>query len=829
MPHRSRTLPVASIVVALLVLLSSHGSTPTMSQEPYRQPPPPIAQILDAEPTPLIRLSPDRSRLLFLDRHALPPIAEVAAPELALAGSRINPRTNGPSRSTVSLKGFRLRDVADQGDGIPVETPPGLKLGIPDWSPDGKFIAFSAASDTGITLWVADAATGKARALTNDRLNEASGSGFVWRPDSSGLIAAMTLADRGPAPPDFSTPTGPVVQQSDGKPAPNRTYQDLLTGPTDEARFDYYFSCQLVSVPLHNGEPQPIGPPGIHDGFSPSPSGDYLLVQTIHRPYSYLMPAGRFPVRIEVWDRQGTVVHTLVDRPLPVEIPIAFDATLPGPRSPGWRSDAPATLVWVEALDGGIPANDGPKRDVLRSLPAPFDGNPTDLIAVDFRLGGVTWSTGDLAIVSESWWKTRRQRTWIIHPDDPSVPPRLLFDRSSEDRYSDPGSFLTRATPNGRRLLQRTPDGRAAYLAGAGASPEGDRPFLDRIDLASGTTERLFRSEPPAYEDVVAPLDDQATRLLTRRESVHDVPNYFIRNLADGSLTPITHFQDPAPQLAGLSPELFRYKRADGLELSGKLYLPPGYDPKRDGPLPFVLWAYPREFKSADAASQVTGSPHQFTRPSGISHLFLLTQGYGILDGPAMPIIGQGDAEPNDTYVEQLVAGAQAAVDALVDRGLAQRGRIAVGGHSYGAFMTANLLAHSNLFAAGIARSGAYNRTLTPFGFQAEERTFWEARETYGAMSPFAYADRIKAPLLLIHGQADNNSGTFPIQSERMYAAIRGNGGTARLVLLPAESHGYQARESVGHTLFEMVDWLDRHVKHAGDEATHPPGASAHD
>jgi dipeptidyl aminopeptidase/acylaminoacyl peptidase len=795
-----------------------------MSQEPYRQPPAPIAQILDAEPTPLIRLSPDRSRLLFLDRHALPPIAEVAAPELGLAGLRINPRTNGPSRATVSLKGFRLRDVSAEGDGIPVETPPGLKLGLPDWSPDGRRVAFSASGDSGITLWVADATTGHARALTGDRLNEAGGSGFVWLPDSSGLIAAITLPDRGPAPPETAIPSGPVVQQSEGKAAPNRTYQDLLTGPADEAKFDYYLTCQLVEFPLQ-GLPRPIGTPGIHDGFSPSPDGRFLLVQTIHRPYSYLMPAGRFPVRIEVWDRtSGAVVHTVVDRAKPVDIPIAFDATLPGPRSPGWRSDAPATLVWTEALDDGLPTKDVPRRDVLRSLPAPFTSPPTDLIAVEFRMGGVTWSSGDLAIVSESWWKTRRRRTWLIRPDDPKAEPRLLFDRSSEDRYNDPGSFLTKATPNGRRLLQLTPDGKAAYLGGAGASPEGERPFLDRIDLASGQTERLFRSEPPFLEDVVAPLDDEADRILTRRESVDDVPNYFIRNLRDQSLAQITHFADPAPQLAGLTPELFRYKRADGVELSGKLYLPPGYDPKRDGPLPFVLWAYPREFKTADAASQVSGSPHQFTRPSGISHLFLLTQGYGILDGPAMPIIGQGDAEPNDTYIEQLVSSARAAVDALVERGLAQRGRIAVGGHSYGAFMTANLLAHSDLFAAGIARSGAYNRTLTPFGFQSEERTFWEARDTYGAMSPFSYADRIKAPLLMIHGQADNNSGTFPMQSERMYAAIRGTGGTARLVLLPAESHGYQARESVGHTLWEMVEWLDRYVKRA--ETPTSPGTS---
>lgn len=129
--------------------------------------------------------------------------------------------------------------------------------------------------------------------------------------------------------------------------------------------------------------------------------------------------------------------------------------------------------------------------------------------------------------------------------------------------------------------------------------------------------------------------------------------------------------------------------------------------------------------------------------------------------------------------------------------------------------MTANLLAHSDLFRAGIARSGAYNRTLTPFGFQSERRTFWEAPEMYAKVSPFWYADKIKEPILLIHGEADNNQGTFPIQSERMFAAIRGNGGTARLVMLPLEAHGYAAKESTEHTLFEMVQWFDKWVKNA--------------
>ncbi len=422
------------------------------------------------------------------------------------------------------------------------------------------------------------------------------------------------------------------------------------------------------------------------------------------------------------------------------------------------------------------------------------------------------WVRADLALVTERWWRTRETKTWMIDPSSPAKAAQLLFSRSYEDRYDDPGSFETKLTPNGTRVVLTTADGRSAYLTGQGASPQGDMPFLDRIDFATKKTTRLWRSAPPRYETVVALLDPQGQRAITRQESVTEPPNYFVRDLRRQRVARLTNFADPAPQFAGIEPKLITYTRNDGVQLSGTMYLPPGYD-STQGPLPFLFWAYPREFKTAAAAAQVQGSEYRFVRPGGSSHLFLLTQGYGILDGPSMPIIGEGDKEPNDTYVEQLVASARAGIDKVVAMGVADRDRIAVGGHSYGAFMAANLLAHSDLFKAGIARSGAYNRTLTPFGFQQEERPYWEAPEIYHRMSPFNYADRIKEPILLIHGQADNNSGTFPVQSDRMYSALMGNGATVRYIELPAESHGYRARESVGHTLWEMVTWLDEHVK----------------
>jgi dipeptidyl aminopeptidase/acylaminoacyl peptidase len=464
----------------------------------------------------------------------------------------------------------------------------------------------------------------------------------------------------------------------------------------------------------------------------------------------------------------------------------------------------------VEALDGGDPRRSAPERDAVRLLPAPFAARPLELARTEHRFQGLSWlETGDLALLTEYDRERRRTRTWIV-PRDGSAKPRLLWDRSVNDRYGHPGSPVLRTLPSGEAAIHR--QGAAIYLAGEGAAPDGSRPFLDRLNLESLQTQRLFRCEPGVYETFVAFADAAATRCVTRRESPTEPPNYWLRPLSGAAAppVPITAFPDPAPRLRRISRRLVTYRREDGVPLSFTLYLPPA---RREGErLPALLWAYPLEFTDPDTAGQLSGSPHRFTTLTGASHLFALLAGYAVLDGASMPVIGP-PATANDTFVEQIVAGARAAIRTAADLGVADPGRVAVGGHSYGAFMTANLLAHSDLFRAGIARSGAYNRTLTPFGFQSERRTLWEAPEVYTRLSPFLFAHRINEPLLIIHGEADNNPGTFPIQSERLFHAIKGNGGTARYVSLPHESHGYAARESVEHTLHEMLAWLDRHLK----------------
>jgi dipeptidyl aminopeptidase/acylaminoacyl peptidase len=793
--------------VTLITILSAAPALPLASQDRYLEPPPAIARILNAPQTPGVSVNPTRDWLLLMERPELPGIAEVMAPDLRLAGIRLDPRTNGPSRAA-SYTGLVLRAVNGAVERR-VQAPPG-RLGNVDWSPGGRRFAFSVSTSRGLTLAIAEVATGASREVPGVVLNAASGAPCSWI-DASALLCRTVPAGRGEAPASSTVPAGPVIQESEGRAAPNRTYQDLLKDRSDEARFDHYFTSQLVEVRVDGGV-QAVGAPAVYLDAAPSPDGRFLLVETVHRPYSYLVPINRFPVRFEVWDRAGSVVRLIADRPLQEEVPPSFDAVPVGPRSITWRADQPSTVQWVQATDGGDPRRRVGLRDEVRLWSAPFTGEPSTFFAAEWRVRQVQWTARGQAVVSESWNRTSMTRTWLL---EPGAAPRKLFEMSSEDRYGDPGDFLTAVTPAGTRLIQTSADGRTAWLAGAGASPDGDRPFLDQFDFGTAKATRLWRSEAPAYESPIALLDPARGTVLALRESVTDPPNYVVRDLKRKSVRPLTAFTDPAPEFAGIQKELVTYQRADGVQLSATLYLPPGYR-KEQGPLPFFFWAYPREFRSADAAAQVIGSPYRFTRPTGASHLFLLLAGYGVLDNPTMPIVAQGGKDPNDSYVEQLVAGAAAAVDKVVAMGVADRQKIAIGGHSYGGFMTANLLAHSDLFKAGVARSGAYNRTLTPFGFQAEERTWWEAPEIYTRMSPFTYANQVNEPILLIHGQDDDNSGTFPIQSERFYAALKGNGAKARLVMLPGEAHGYRGRESVGHTLAETIRWLDRYVKGEG-------------
>ncbi|MCE9601816.1 MAG: prolyl oligopeptidase family serine peptidase [Gemmatimonadetes bacterium] len=813
MPFRWPSLrSVGARVLARSIALLPLVSTLASAQAAYRQPPAVIQRILDAPATPTALMSPDRTAILLLERPGLPPISEIAAPEFRVAGIRLDPRTSGPSRQNPA-RGISIMPIAGGAPTpLAMALPTDAGVGTPTWSPNGKLFAFVVNTSDALTLWVGDLAAKSARQLSTRRLNAVLGAPCDWSGDEA-LICTLVPSDRGAEPVAPQTPTGPIVQEAlTGSADRAATYQDLLKSPYDEAIFAHYATSQLARIAL-DGTVTNIGTSAIISGATLSPDGQWMLVTTLAKPFSYSVPLNFFPTKIEVWTPDGRVARTLASRPLLERVSWGSDGAQAGPRNPQWRADQPATLSWIEALDNGDPTKQVPKRDRILALAAPFTGEPATLVETEWRARGIVWGRNDLAIATEANGRQRKTRTWVIDPSGKAAP-RLLWERSSEDRYGDRGTFVTRRDARGQSVLHLLNDGKTTFLRGNGASPEGDRPFLDRFDLTTGQSTRAFQSTAPYYETIVDLLDDRGERLLTRRESVNEPPNLWQRDLVR-RIAPqqLTQFKDPAPEFAGVRSERVSYKRRDGVTLHATVYLPPGYDKARDGALPFLLWAYPLEFGSADAASQVTGSPYRFTRPNGPSHLFALLQGYGVMDDPTMPIIGADGKEPNDTYVEQLVASAEAAIDQIVGMGVADRDRIGVGGHSYGAFMTANLLAHTRLFRAGIARSGAYNRTLTPFGFQGEERSFWQAQDLYEKMSPFNYADSIKTPILLVHGMADNNTGTFPIQSERMYAALKGNGATVRYVQLPGEAHGYAARESVGHTLAEMMSWLDQFVK----------------
>ncbi len=781
---------------------------PSIAQETggYQRPPEEIIKLLEAPVTPAIMISPDKTWMALLDRSDYPSIEELSRPELRIAGLRINPENFGPSRENY-LIGLKFKNLKDMKEYTIKGLPEKMQMSRFGFSPDGKKAAFLQSYPDRIELWLVDLSSFSAKQLTKKKINNTIANPISWLSNSNQILF-LAVVDGKKLPEKTRVPAGPVTEENLGKKAPSRTYQDLLKNPYDEAAFDFYCTSQLTAVSLDGAE-KTLGQPGVYASQIPSPDGSLVLTELIHRPYSYLVPEELFPHLVQVIDMNGSVVKKLTDIPLGDNVPVGFSSAIKGPRDHAWRADQPATVYWAEAQDGGDPKVKTELRDKVYQLVAPFNGKQEELISLPLRYSSIVWGNDKTALVTERWWSDRKTRTYQIDPSNPSKK-KILFDRSYEDVYANPGEPVTAANQFGRNVLAVHDN--SILLTGLGSSPEGDRPFLDKLDLTSGKTTRLWRSEAPYYESVVSVLDPKKAVFITSRESQMENPNYFMRTAGSKNLTQITSFPHPYPQIKDVKKQVLKYKRADGVDLTADLYLPPGYK-KEMGPLPTFLWAYPAEFKSKSAAGQVKGSPYTFTRLNWGTAIYWVVRGYAILDNASIPIVGEGGVEPNDTYIEQLVSSAKAAIDYGASLGVVDPKRVGVGGHSYGAFMTANLLAHSDLFKAGIARSGAYNRTLTPFGFQQEERTYWEAPAVYFKMSPFSYADKIKTPILLVHGEADNNSGTFPIQTERFYNAIKGHGGTARYVLLPYESHGYRAKESIMHTLWEMDNMLETYVK----------------
>jgi dipeptidyl aminopeptidase/acylaminoacyl peptidase len=801
------------ITVAVLLCVASLAD----GQTPYKIPPADVVKILDAPATPFVRVSPRGDALLLVDYTPHPPISLLARPVLRIAGVRIDPKQHSAQRTTV-YTGIGIIGTND-GKQIRVQLPKDPSVGLPAWSYDGKKIAFRRDTPQGVQLWVADARTGEAKQLSGIQLNDVITSPFRWMGDNVHLLA-MTVPPGTPRPPEPPpVPVGPIVEETSGKVSRMGTYQDLLKNAFDEQLFEHFATSHLVIVNSVTAKVRTIGGPGIFAGAELSPDGKYLLVTRIKRPFSYRVPFYYFARSTEVWETNGKLAATIADLPVSDEIPM--QGVPVGPRNVGWQPLEPATLVWVEALDGGDPTKKVPHRDRVMRLAVPFTAKPAEEMQVKGRFSGMAWTATRGTGILEEYDRDRRWNTSTVVSFGVAGEQRKpLFDLSANDAYNDPGNPVYDVRPDGEAVVAQ--DGDWVYYSGEGATPKGNRPFLQRVNLVTGAKEELFRAGEEEYEQFVAFASEATDRgttgeapagrrvVITRKESRTVPPNYFVMNLQARTRTPLTRFTDPAPSLTSVHKQLVKYSRPDGVPLSGTLYLPPGY--VEGTRLPLVVWAYPLEYSDPGTAGQVRAAPNRFTFYRGTTPLFFLTQGYAVLMDATMPVVGDPETM-NNTFVEQIVAAGKAAIDVMDSMGVADPKRVLVMGHSYGAFMTANLLAHCDYFAAGIARSGAYNRSLTPFGFQSERRSFWEAGDVYMKVSPFTYANKINEPILLIHGEADNNTGTFPIQSERMYQALKGNGATARLVILPYESHGYTARESVLHTLAEMFEWGERYVK----------------
>ena len=816
--------PMRALAFAAAGLLCTASGM--LQAENYRTPPEPLLSVLRAPLIPQPMVDPSGKTLLLVQQAPFPGIARLAEPYFKLGGVRVEPRSH--SRHDMAsgygirtcLEGFSLVDIAS-GRETAVTLPAGSCPDWPAWSADGTRFAFENTTGDGVELWVGDVTKATARRIDGVRLNPVLGASLQWIGGSHRLLVKLVPSGLGPAPKKSDVPTGPEIKEAIEGEGESSTYEarDTLSGPEDEALFDYYTTAQLATVDADDGKVATLGAPAVISAIDIAPDGRHALVESLKRPYSYVTTWERFAHDVIVVGLDDGSRKTVASLPVADRVPVRGVPT--GPRDFAWRGDEPATLLWVEALDGGDWKNEVPQRDKVMQWRAPFEGEAKELSRTEQRFAGFGWfAQGSQALRYEYDINKRWFRVVLVDADRIGDAGRELWNLSMDERYAHPGNPVYERLPNGDSVVAR--DGNVIYLSGSGATPGGDRPFLDRFDLATGKTQRLFRSEPTAFERFVA-FAGKDRPLLTWRESPIDPPNAWLRtpgatlsDVAAGEAVvastpaPITHFPDPAPLVRQIKKRLITYKRRDGVELSFTLYTPPGY---REGTrVPAILYAYPQDFADPSKAGQVRGSEQTFTRLS--NYRTLLLAGYAVIDNASFPIVGD-PKNAYDTYLEQLVDDAAAAVDKAVELGVVDRERIGITGHSHGALMTANLLAHTDLFRAGVATSGGYNKTLTPFGFQNERRSLWAAPQVYDQASSFFHADKIDEPILIVHGNDDANPGTETTQSPRLFQAVRGNGGVARLVMLPYEPHWYTARESNEHLVAEMLAWFDKYVKDA--------------
>jgi dipeptidyl aminopeptidase/acylaminoacyl peptidase len=778
----------------------------------YQKPSAEILALADYQRAPSVSMNSKKEYLIFSYRNTYKTLDDLNQEEMRLGGLRINPITN-ISSSITYVNNLKMRKINEKEirdiKGLPLDA----KIAYMIFSPDEKYMAFTNTVSTGVELWLIHLESGSAKKICDANLNANLGSPFTWTADSKSLLCKNLPSNR-PAliDPKKDLPKGPTVSNSDGSKSQNRTFQDLLKNKTDEINFENMLTSELNLISLE-GTKTAFKKADMYIGESYSPDGNYLMVTKLEKPFSYIVPLSRFPQKSYVFDLSGKEIKLVNDVPLNEIMPKGFSSVRKGKRNMAWRSDKAAELYFVEALDEGDQAKKVDYRDELFIWTAPFSESAKSIFKTKQRFSGISWGNDNLAIVSDMWYDTRNTITYVMNPSNPNQTAKELYNRNYQDVYSDPGSFETKKNQYGRQCLAI--ENNKLYLIGDGFTAKGQFPFIDELDINTYKTKRIYTSDiPNKKEDILSIEDFKKGIAMVQIQSKIDFPNYYFRTYSS-KVKPVqlTFFTNPFESIKNVSKELIHYKRKDGVELTGTLYLPANYDKTKKEKLPLLIWAYPTEYKDKNSAGQNTQNPNEFTFPNYGSFVYWVSKGYAVLDDAAFPIIGEGKTEPNDNFMEQLVWNAEAAIEAVNNMGYINPKKVAVGGHSYGAFMTANLLTHSNLFACGIARSGAYNRTLTPFGFQSEQRNYWDVPDVYNTMSPFMNAHKMKTPMLLVHGDADNNPGTFTLQTERYFQALKGLGAPVRMVLLPKESHGYAAKENILHLLWEQDQFLEKYLK----------------
>lgn len=792
----------------LLLLL---GTTNLFAQEniTFQKPSQEILSLADFSRPPVVSMSPDKTWTLLSYRPTYKTLEELGQEEIKLAGLRINAKTRIASTENY-YNNLRLKS-SKTGEEFNIQGLPANPLITNiSFSPNGKYIAFTNTNDNGVSLWIVSVDNKQAKQLTGYDLNAVLRSPYQWLNSSEGFLISKSPANR-PALIDRSNdlPDGPVVSTSQGKVSQLRTYQDMLKNPQDERDFENLATAALYWLDLAGKETKFLNA-AMYTQASLSPDGKYVLVSQLKKPFSYVVSYDSFPQETNVYDKEGKLIQKVNETPLMEIMPKGFSSTRPGKRMLSWRADKPSTLFFVQALDGGDANKPVDFRDELFTWEFPFDRAPKSLTKVKDRFSGIIWGNDDYALVSSNWYDTRNTKTLLLDPKSGTT--KLIVDRNSQDIYSDPGRPFRDRNAFGIPTLYVNKD--KTYWLAPGFTKEGEFPFIDELDLKTLKKKRIYTAKESAQQErIIDVIDMSKGEILISLQSAKDFPNYYSKNIKNGKQTAITQIENPFKSLEAVHKEVLNYKRKDGVQLSGTLYLPAGYDTLKKEKLPLLIWAYPREYKDKNTAGQSTANPKEFTYPSYGSFIYWVNKGYAVLDNAAFPIVGEGKQEPNDTFIEQLVANAEAAINAVDSLGYIDRKKVAIGGHSYGAFMTAHLLSNTDLFAAGIARSGAYNRTLTPFGFQSEQRNFWDDPELYITMSPFMSANKMKTPLLLVHGAADNNPGTFTLQTERYFQALKNLGAPVRMVILPRESHGYVAKENIFHLLWEQDQFLEKYLK----------------